>query len=65
VRVTGIDREQNLLTAERDNGQHLTYGLRRLHGVSVYRQAERDFSTGDRVQFTAPYRDEHIADHQP
>ena len=36
----------------------------RLHGVSVYREAERDFSTGDRVQFTAPYREEHIANRQ-
>ncbi len=61
VRVTGIDREQNLLTVERQNGQHLTYDPHRLHGVSVYREAERDFSAGDRVQFTAPYRDEHIA----
>ena len=64
VRVTGIDREQNLLTVERQNGQHLTYDPHRLHGVSVYREAERDFSAGDRVQFTAPYRDEHIANRQ-
>jgi conjugative relaxase-like TrwC/TraI family protein len=64
VRVTGVDREHNLLTVERDNGQHLTYDPRRLHGVSVYREAERDFSNGDRVQFTAPYRDEHIANRQ-
>jgi conjugative relaxase-like TrwC/TraI family protein len=64
VRVTGIDREQHLLTVERDNGQHLTYDPRRLHGVSVYREAARDFSTGDRVQFTAPYRTEHIANRQ-
>jgi ATP-dependent exoDNAse (exonuclease V) alpha subunit len=64
VRVTGIDREQNLLTVERDNGQHLTYEPRRLHGVSVYREAERDFSTSDRMQFTAPYRERHIANRQ-
>ena len=64
VHVTGVDREQNLLTVERENGQQLTYDPHRLHGVSVYREAERDFSTGDRVQFTAPYRDEHIANRQ-
>jgi ATP-dependent exoDNAse (exonuclease V) alpha subunit len=64
VRVTGVDREQNLLTVERVNGQHLTYDPRRLHGVSVYREAERDFSTGDRVQLTAPYREQHIANRQ-
>jgi ATP-dependent exoDNAse (exonuclease V) alpha subunit len=64
VHVSGIDRERNLLTVERENGQHLTYDPHRLHGVSVYREAERDFSAADRVQFTAPYRDEHIANRQ-
>jgi len=64
VHVTGVNRDQNLLTVERENGQHLTYDPHRLHGVSVYREADRDFSTGDRVQFTAPYRDEHIANRQ-
>jgi ATP-dependent exoDNAse (exonuclease V) alpha subunit len=64
LHVTSVDREQNLLTVERHNGQHLTYDPRRLHGVSVYREAERDFSTGDRVQFTAPYREQHIANRQ-
>jgi ATP-dependent exoDNAse (exonuclease V) alpha subunit len=62
--VTGVDRKQNLLTVERNNGDRLTYDPRRLHGVSVYREAERDLSTGDRVQFTAPFRDEHIANRQ-
>ncbi len=46
------------------NGQHLTYDPERLHGVGVYREAERELSAGDRVQFTAPYRDEHIANRQ-
>jgi ATP-dependent exoDNAse (exonuclease V) alpha subunit len=32
--------------------------------VSVYREAEREFSPGDRVQFTAPYPGEHIANRQ-
>jgi ATP-dependent exoDNAse (exonuclease V) alpha subunit len=64
VHVTGVDREQNLLTVEREDGQRLTYDPHRLHGVSVYREAERDFAAGDRVQFTAPYREEHIANRQ-
>jgi conjugative relaxase-like TrwC/TraI family protein len=64
VHVTGVNREQNLLTVERENAQQLTYDPHRLHGVSVYRQAERDLSTGDRVQFTAPYRDVGIANRQ-
>jgi len=64
VRVTAIDREHNLLTVERSSGEQLTYDPRRLHGVAVYRETERQFSTGDRVQFTAPYRDQHIANRQ-
>jgi ATP-dependent exoDNAse (exonuclease V) alpha subunit len=35
-----------------------------LHDVSGYRQAQRDFSTGDRLQFAAPFRDEGIASRQ-
>jgi ATP-dependent exoDNAse (exonuclease V) alpha subunit len=34
------------------------------HGHPTRVKAERDFSTGDRVQFTAPYREEHIANRQ-
>ena len=64
VHVTGVNRDRNLLMVERDSGQRLTYDPRRLHGVSVYREAEREFSAGDRVQFTAPYREEHIANRQ-
>jgi hypothetical protein len=48
VHVSGIDREQNFLTVERENGQQLTYDPPRLNGVSVYREAGRDFSAGDR-----------------
>jgi len=64
VHVTGIDREQNLLTVERENGRQFTYDPHRLYGVSIYRETERNFSAGDRVQFTAPYREEHIANRQ-
>jgi ATP-dependent exoDNAse (exonuclease V) alpha subunit len=64
VRIASVDREENLLTVGRASGQHLTYNPERLHGVSVYREAEREFSAGDRVQFTAPYRDQHIANRQ-
>jgi ATP-dependent exoDNAse (exonuclease V) alpha subunit len=36
------------------NHELATYDPRRLTGVSVYREIEREFSAGDRVQFTAP-----------
>ena len=54
TRVAGFDRERNLLTVERENGERLSYDPRRLQGVTVYRESERAFSEGDRVQFTAP-----------
>ena len=34
---------------------------RRLQGVTLYREVDRAFAAGDRVQMTAPYRDRHVA----
>jgi len=62
--VTGVEGDQNLLTVQRSDGEQITYDPRRLQGVNIYREAEREFSAGDRVQFTAPYKDEHIANRQ-
>ncbi|HEV2305267.1 MAG TPA: ATP-binding domain-containing protein, partial [Candidatus Acidoferrales bacterium] len=59
-----IDADQNLLTVEKSDGEQLTYDPRRLHGVSMYKQDARDFSEGDRVQFTAPYAGKHIANRE-
>lgn len=64
VTVRGVDADQNLLTVERSDGEQITYDPRRLHGVSVYKEDERDFSEGDRIQFTAPYAEEHIANRE-
>jgi len=54
AKVESFDRERNLLTVERAGGEKVTYDPRRLQGVTVYREGERAFSEGDRVQFTAP-----------
>jgi conjugative relaxase-like TrwC/TraI family protein len=62
--VTAIDHEQNRLTVEGQDGREVTYDPRDFMGVSVYRQAERDFSEGDRVQFTAPSKDLHVANRE-
>ena len=62
--VEGSDRERNLLTIERENGERVTYDPRRLQGVTVYRESERSFSEGDRVQFTAPDKERHIANRE-
>ena len=62
--VAHTDAKQNLLTVEREAGQQVTYDPRRLQGVSVYREAEREFAEGDRVQFTAPSKDLHVANRE-
>ena len=64
VSVANTDAKQNLLTVEREAGQQVTYDPRRLQGVSVYRETEREFAEGDRVQFTAPSKDLHVANHE-
>jgi conjugative relaxase-like TrwC/TraI family protein len=61
ARVTGVDAKENRLTIDREVGTLQTYDPRRLSGVSVHREAEREFSRGDRIQFTAPSRELHIA----
>ena len=62
--VDGSDRERNLLTVDRQNGERLAYDPRRLQGVTVYRESERSFSEGDRVQFTAQNKERHIANRE-
>jgi conjugative relaxase-like TrwC/TraI family protein len=61
ARVTGVNAYENRLTIEREAGTLQTYDPRRLSGVSIHREAEREFSQGDRVQFTAPSRELHVA----
>jgi ATP-dependent exoDNAse (exonuclease V) alpha subunit len=52
--VVRINPADNLLTVEKSSGEMTTYDPRRLTGVSVYREINREFSVGDRIQFTAP-----------
>jgi ATP-dependent exoDNAse (exonuclease V) alpha subunit len=52
--VVGINPTANLLSIEKSFGEPATYDPRRLTGVSVYREIEREFAVGDRIQFTAP-----------
>lgn len=52
--VVAINPAANQLTVEKANEELATYDPRRLAGVSVYREIEREFSIGDRIQFTAP-----------
>src|SRR5229473_2539825 len=52
--VVAIDPAVNLLTVEKTNQELATYDPRRLTGVSIYQEIDREFSVGDRIQFTAP-----------
>jgi ATP-dependent exoDNAse (exonuclease V) alpha subunit len=64
TRVKGIDAQNNRLTVLRADGSETTYDPRRQMGVSVYREQERAFSVGDRIQFTAPNRELKIANRE-
>ena len=59
VRV--VDGRANALTVELANGASVTYDPRRLRGVNVFREVEREFATGDRIQVTAPNKELGVA----
>lgn len=52
--VRAVNSRDNVLAVEVGSGIVATYDPRRLAGVSVYREAAREFSVGERIQFTAP-----------
>ena len=54
--IAGVNSVENLLTVQKASGDQVSYDPTRLFGVSVYREAKREFSVGDRIQFTAPDR---------
>ena len=56
--------DEHCLAVERASGEKLTYDPRRLQGVAVYRESERAFSEGDRVQFSAPDKTLKIANRE-
>ena len=59
--VIATDPKQNALTVRKDNGEEVTYNPARLRGIDAYAEVERLFSVGDRIQFTAPNRELHVA----
>ena len=64
ARVVSIEAEKNLLTVMRADGSERTYDPRRQMGVTVYREQEKAFSQGDRIQFTAPSHELKIANRE-
>jgi len=59
--VVATHPNDNLLTVQKSNGERVTYNPARLHGISAYREIERQFAVGDRLQFTAPNRELGVA----
>ena len=54
ARVKSVDAAANQIIVMRVDGSEVTYDPRRQQGVSLYRDQEKAFSVGDRIQFTAP-----------
>lgn len=62
ARVLAADEKNNTLTVRMENDRRqLSYDPSRLQGVTVYREADREFSAGDRLQFRAPYQRARVA----
>jgi ATP-dependent exoDNAse (exonuclease V) alpha subunit len=64
ARVDRVDAPENRITVERENGAQHTYDPRRLSGVAVFQEVQREFSLGDRVQFTAPSKEIQVANRE-
>jgi conjugative relaxase-like TrwC/TraI family protein len=63
-KVVAVNPDENLLTIQKADGDLVSYDPKRLTGVSVYREAEREFSVGDRIQFTAPDKELGVANRE-
>ena len=64
VRVEHVDAKTNQVTVRTDDDRAVTYDPRRLQGVTLYRETERAFAPGDRVQSTAPDRARDVANRE-
>ena len=61
AQVILTDPKSNLITVRKPDGGRVTYDPARLRGISAYREIEREFAIGDRVQLTAPNRNRQLA----
>jgi ATP-dependent exoDNAse (exonuclease V) alpha subunit len=64
ARVEGVDTKNNQVTVRTDDERAVSYDPRRLQGVTLYRETERAFAEGDRVQMTAPDRGRGVANRE-
>ena len=61
ARVVGVDARTNTLTVHKQDGEQVSYDPKRLYGVNVFEERSRNFSLGERIQFTSGNRDLDIA----
>ncbi|MDG7001700.1 MAG: ATP-binding domain-containing protein, partial [Nitrososphaerota archaeon] len=61
AKVVAVNPKENLVTVQKQDGQEVTYDPSRLRGIAAYREIEREFAIGDKIQFTAPQRDLQVA----
>jgi ATP-dependent exoDNAse (exonuclease V) alpha subunit len=64
ARVEHVDAKTNHVTVRTDEERTVSYDPRRLQGVTLYRETERAFAVGDRVQMTAPDRVRDVANRE-
>jgi ATP-dependent exoDNAse (exonuclease V) alpha subunit len=62
--VISSDSETNRIAVRKPDGRTVTYDPARLKGVTVYQPELRAFAEGERVQFTAPWRDKSISNRE-
>jgi hypothetical protein len=55
--VISANHKKNQITVQKPDGQQATYDPKRLQGIAAYREIDRDFAQGDRIQFTANNRE--------
>jgi conjugative relaxase-like TrwC/TraI family protein len=61
TKVIATQPKDNLLTVQKEDGATITYNPARLYGVNVFRELEREFAVGDRLGFTAPFKELGVA----
>lgn len=61
AQVISTNPRENEITVRKADGSDVTYNPARLRGIDAYTEVERHFSVGDRIQFTAPQQELHVA----
>jgi conjugative relaxase-like TrwC/TraI family protein len=61
AQVVSTKPRENEITVRKPDGSEVAYDPARLRGIDAYTEVERRFSVGDRIQFTAPQQELHVA----